>query len=203
MKVAIVSGSHRIQSQSSKVALFVQNVLNTGFPSVETYFLDLGKSPLPDWEESKWEESEYWEKRWSPVSLQLKESAALITVSPEWGGMVPSRLKNLFLLCDDDELAHKPGLIISVSAGRGGSYPVTELRISSYKNTRLLWIPEHVIIQNVEDVLNKPFSVASDADKYIQDRLLYSLKLLMKYAECLSDLRRSGIIDHENFPYGM
>ena len=42
-------------------------------------------------------------------------------------------------------MAHKPGLIVTVSAGLGGSYPVTELRISSHKNTRLCYIPDHVL----------------------------------------------------------
>jgi len=203
MKIAWVSGSHRVQSQSKKVAQFIIKMLKADFPAVESYYLDLGIHPLPEWDESKWENSDDWRTQWSPVSSELTESSAFIAISPEWGGMVPSRLKNFFLLCDQNELAHKPGLIVTVSSGRGGTYPVAELRISSYKNTRLLWIPEQVIIQNVETVLNQPFAATSDADRLIQDRLLYSLRLLVKYGECLSALRSSGVIDHVRFPYGI
>ena len=58
--------------------------------------------------------------------------------------------KNFFLICNKGELAHKPGLIVSISSGNGGAYPVSELRSSSYKNTHIMWIPEQIIIRNVE-----------------------------------------------------
>lgn len=119
MKIAIVSGSHRVQSQSKKVAQFIIKMLKADFPAVESYYLDLGIHPLPEWDESKWENSDDWRTQWSPVSSELTESSAFIAISPEWGGMVPSRLKNFFLLCDQNELAHKPGLIVTVSSGRG------------------------------------------------------------------------------------
>ena len=51
----------------------------------------------------------------------------MAVVSPEWNGMVPSMLTNFFLLCSNNELAHKPGLLVGVSSGTGGSYPVAEL----------------------------------------------------------------------------
>ncbi|MGB8687935.1 MAG: NAD(P)H-dependent oxidoreductase [Microcoleus sp.] len=204
MKFAIVSGSHRPNSESSKVAQFLAKILETEFPDSKNILLDLGKEPLPEWEESKWdEEAEKWKKIWEPISNQLKQCDALIVVSPEWGGMVPPQLKNFFLLCGDYELGHKPGLIVSVSASRGGAYPVAELRMSSYKNTYLLWIPDHVIIRDVENVLNEHFQANSKEDQYIQDRLLYSLKVLHTYAQCLIPLRASGVIDYDKYPYGM
>lgn len=203
MKVAIVSGSHRVESQSRKVAQFSRTLLQRELGIQETFLLDLGVTPPPEWDEGKWQNTELWQTAWEPISQQLQDCDALVVVSPEWGGMVPARLKNFFLLCDRQELAHKPGLIVGVSAGRGGSYPVAELRMSSYKNTRLLWIPEHVIVQNVEAVLNDPFTAASEADRYIRDRLLYGLNLLKLYGECLVSVRTSDVIDHEAFPYGM
>ncbi|GAB1538266.1 NAD(P)H-dependent oxidoreductase [Scytonema sp. NUACC21] len=204
MNIAIVSGSHRVESQSGKVALFIQNMLaQPEFEGVETVLFDLGKKPLPEWEESKWQGAEKWKLEWEPISNKLKECDALVAVSPEWSGMVPPRLKNFFLLCDNNELAHKPGLIVAVSSSRGGAYPIAELRMSSYKNTRLLWIPEHVIVRDVEKVLNETFEAVSKDDKFIQDRLLYGLKLLVAYAKSLINVRESGIINHEEFPYGM
>lgn len=205
MKIAIISGSHRVESQSKKVANFIQEMLHAEFKNnIETLILDLGSNPLPDWDESKWDEKcEKWKTEWQPISQQLRECSAFVVVCPEWGGMVTPRLKNLFLLCDDYELSHKPGLIVSVSSGRGGSYPVAELRMSSYKNTYILWLPEHVIIQNVDNVLNEIFKSSSESDDYIQSRLLYSLRLLNEYADKLSMVRQSGLLNHEKFPYGM
>jgi hypothetical protein len=39
-------------------------------------------------------------------------------------------------------------LIIAVSGGAGGgAYPVAELRMSSYKNSRICYLPEHLIVR--------------------------------------------------------
>ena len=96
-------------------------------------------------------------------------------VVPEYGGMATPIAKNLFLLCDDGELFHKPGLIVSVSSGNGGAYPITELRSSSYKNTHIMWIPENIIIRNVEDYL--PGSHGKLMPEWIDNRVDYCLKL--------------------------
>ena len=52
------------------------------------------------------------------------------------------------------QLGHKPALIVTVSSADGGAYPVAELRMSSYKNNRICYLPEHVILRNVERILN-------------------------------------------------
>ncbi len=203
MKYAIVSGSHRSNSQSAKVARFIGKILEREAPSSEQFFLDLGNHPLPIWDEGKWAGEQRWREAWGPISEQLKQADALIAISPEWAGMVPPQLKNFFLLCDQGELAHKPGLIVAVSSSRGGAYPIAELRMSSYKNCFLNWIPDHVIVRNVETVLNQPFQADSKDDQYTQDRLLYSIKILQAYAQALSHVRASGIIDLSKYPFGM
>ena len=88
--------------------------------------------------------------------------------------MVPAKLKNFLLYCSKDELAHKPALLVSVSAGLGGSYPIAELRISSYKNNRLCYLPENVIIRNIETFLNDK---NKKEVKIIFDRLVECLNL--------------------------
>ena len=116
--------------------------------------------------------------------------------------MVPPGLKNFFLLCGADVLAHKPGLIVTVSAGLGGSYPVNELRTSSYKNTRLCYIPDHVIVRNVGQVL-KGEQPADEHDDALRNRITYSLRVLLEYAKALKLVRDSGVVDLKTFPYGM
>jgi len=49
------------------------------------------------------------------------------------------------------ELGHKPALIVAVSSGDGGAYPVSELRMSSYKNNRLCYIPEQVALKSMRE----------------------------------------------------
>ena len=76
--------------------------------------------------------------------------------------------------------------------------------MSSYKNNRLCWIPEHLIARDVkkvgndDDALNDP-----SAHEGFQQRAHYALQLLVAYADALGPVRASGLIDHETFMNGM
>jgi NAD(P)H-dependent FMN reductase len=204
MKVGIISGSHREQSQSGKVARFIEKRVEFLLSGTKTYSLDLGVTPLPLWDESKWSKEGNVKKVFNPVSTALKECEGFVVVTPEWSGMVPAALKNFFLLCDSGELAHKPALIIAVSASTGGAYPIAELRMSSYKNTFLNYIPDQIIVRSVENVLNSGTpNPENKADVYIQERIDYSLKVLYQYTLALRGVRSSGVIDPVKYPYGM
>ncbi len=203
MKLGIICGSHRKDSQSLKVAKYIEksfkNLLNK--PS---YLLDLGENPIPLWDESIWQGNPDWKKIWDPISAELEGCNAFVFVVPDWSGMAPAGVKNFFLMCGGASgvLAHKPSLLVGVSSSRGGSYPIAELRMSSYKNTRVCHIPEHLIIRDVEQMFLD--EVASDEDeKYIRGRVDYSLKVLEKYAEGLDVVRNSGVLDAKNYPFGM
>jgi len=202
MKYAIIAGSHRPQSQSGKVARFIAARLQALNPEAESYVLDLGKTPLPLWDEGIWNNDPKILDIWKPVSAELAGSDAAIVIAPEWGGMVPAALKNLFLLAGDGCLYHKPGLIVGVSASRNGAYPVAELRASSYKNTHIQYISEHVIVRFVGDVLNGETAQSED-DASLRKRLDYSLAVLAEYAKALKLVRDSGVLDRKGFPYGM
>jgi NAD(P)H-dependent FMN reductase len=116
--------------------------------------------------------------------------------------MVPPGLKNFLLLCSASEVGHKPALIVSVSSGIGGSYPIAELRVSSYKNNRIVYIPEHVIVRNVADVLHGDVP-SGERDESTRARLRYAIRILGEYARALASVRESGAIDHKTFPFGM
>jgi NAD(P)H-dependent FMN reductase len=201
MKIAIVAGSHRREAESDRVARYLEQQLQRLGIS-DTYLLSLSGNPLPLWDEDVWSGGERWQSLWGPIAEELKNSDALVVVSPEWSGMVPPGLKNFFLLCGADVLAHKPGLIVTVSASAGGSYPVTELRTSSYKNTRLCYVPDHVIVRNVGQMLQGD-QAAGERDAALRGRIDYSLRVLVEYAKALRQVRQSGVIDLEMFPYGM
>jgi NAD(P)H-dependent FMN reductase len=202
MKYAIISGSHRPQSQSGKVARFIAARLQTLNLASDSYILDLGQTPLPLWEEGIWQNDPKMVDAWKPVSTELKSCDTAIIIAPEWGGMVPAALKNLFLFAGDGCLYHKPGLLVGVSASRNGAYPIAELRVSSYKNTHLQYISEHVIIRFVTDVLNGEAAQSED-DATLRKRLDYSLAVLAEYGKALKQVRDSGVLDRKAFPYGM
>lgn len=204
MKLGIIIGSHKIHSQSAKVGDFVKSRIGDLVSGSEVYLLDLGKTPLPLWDESKWQGGGAVKEAFLPVSKALSGCDAFVVITPEWSGMVPAALKNFFLLCDAGELAHKPALIIAVSSGMGGAYPVAELRMSSYKNTFLNYIPDHVVIRSIEQLLNgESANPDISGDQYVRERLDYSIKILHEYAKALGAVRSSGLIDRKKYPFGM
>jgi len=197
----IISGSTRTSSQSSKVSEYLINVLLDTDENGQATIVDLSEVDLPNWHEGFWQD-EIPSPQWAAVSAALAESDGFIIVSPEWNGMVPPPLMNLFLLANRREFAHKPALIVSVSAGAGGAYPVAELRTYGPKNTQICYIPDHVVIRDATNVLNED-EPESDADTYIRERIAYSIRMLIVYTQAFIPIRRSGAIDLESFPYGM
>lgn len=204
MKITIVSGSHRKESQSIKIAGVVQKALEKYKKCDEYYLIDLYGSSLPLWHENIWESKSRSAELLGQISNQLLSSDAFVIISPEWHGMVPSGLKNFFLMWGKGELAHKPALIITLSNGDGGSYPVAELRMSSYKNNRICFLPEHLIIRNVESIFNiNPVNNNSSAQLYFENRLDYCLKQLITYGEAFKQIRASGDVSLDVYKSGM
>ena len=203
MKITIISGSHRNPSQSEKVARYIDRTLQQE-QGVETWLYSLADNPLPLWDQSLWEDNPEWNERLAPIREQLSSSDGFVVVSPEWHGQVPSGLKNFFLLFNRFDLGHKPAMIVTVSSADGGAYPVAELRMSSYKNNRLCYIPEQVIVRNVESVLNDNAKENNaDADAYFRERISWSLGILKGYAEALKPMRESVQVHHDKFGNGM
>jgi NAD(P)H-dependent FMN reductase len=199
MKTAIIVGSHRANSQSTKVGKFIQDDLHG--KGHDSFLYDLRTNPLPLWDESIWEGAEKWKEIWGPIAKELETCDSAVVIAPEWGGMVPAGLKNFFLLLGK-ELAHKPAVIVGVSGSRGGAYPVAELRQSSYKNSFVCYIPDHIIVRDVESVLNDG-AAASDDDKFIRGKIDYSLQMLELYSKGLAVVRESGKVDFKTYPFGM
>ena len=203
MKISIISGSHRNPSQSEKVARHIEKTLQQEH-GIETWLYTLADNPLPLWDQSLWENNPEWNQRLAPIRQQLTSSDGFVIISPEWHGQVPAGLKNFFLLFNRFELGHKPAMIVAVSSADGGSYPVAELRMSSYKNNRICYIPEHVIVRNVEKVLNdKVEDNNQEADGYFRERISWSLGILNAYAEAMKPMRESVQVHHDKFGNGM
>lgn len=201
MKFFVLSGSHRTEAQTLKVARYIERVLTAELKAAAHLF-SLSGNPLPLWDEASGGAPD---ALWDPVSAQLQAADAVVVCTPEWSGMATPGVKNFLLNCTAAEVGHKPGLIVTVSASRGGSYPVAELRMSGTKNNRLCWIPEHVIVHHAEANLNAPDGAPDLAreDVLIRARLRYALRLLAEYARALAAVRASGVIDHTTFRSGL
>jgi azobenzene reductase len=206
MKIGIICGSHRPDSQSGKVARYIERALKAQDICDHTWLFDLAGNPLPLWDEGVWDaDNAQWQARLKPLSEELHSCDGFIVVSPEWHGMAPAGLKNFFLMWTaGGEIAHKPALIVTVSVADGGSYPVAELRMSSYKNSRICYLPEHLIIRYVDTVFNEdPAQNKDSAQDYFEARLAYCMELLREYALAFRQIRASGKASLGQYTSGM
>ena len=202
MQIAIIVGSHRKDSQSAKVARFLAGQL-TSLGDHSCWICDLGKDPLPLWDEDIGSDAPQWSGL-KALTKKIDAADAFIMIAPEWHGMVPAALKNFFLVCGGASFAHKPALPVGVSVGPGGTYPINELRTSSYKNNRLCYLPEHLIVRNCMVVMNQEESENDEGEhSYISERSLYCMKQLVAYADALAQVRASGAADLTPYPNGM
>ncbi|WP_411821398.1 NADPH-dependent FMN reductase [Leptospira sp. 'Mane'] len=200
MKISLISGSQRKNSQSTKVANYCNSLLKQA-GITESLLFDLGENPLPIWNPDMWEKESELKTLWQSYSKGISDSDGYILFCPEYNGMASPALKNMFLYFSSSDLAHKPGLIITVSSGLGGSYPNNELRTSSYKNSRIVYIPDHVIVRHVESVINNETFESKD-DERIRKRIQYSISVFLEYVKALKSVRESGVIDLKTFAAG-
>ena len=199
MKISIIATSHRKGSQSKRISNILQSNLKELQSNLDLFSLDLSEASLPLWSPDKRNGNGIWGDTWKKISNNLNQSDGFIFVVPEYGGMATPSSKNLFLLCGDGELTHKPALIVSVSSGNGGAYPIADLRSFSYKNTHIMWIPENIIIRNVEEY--SPGAHGETIPEWLDNRIDYTLKLLLAYSSNMKPLRE--LINRKDFGNGM
>jgi len=192
-RIFIVSGSHSPESQSSRFAEYIKsrlNVLRISAPDTVCVH-DLGSEPLPLWQNG----SVY------SRADEVVQADAVILISPEWHGMATPALKNWFLYMESGWLSHKPVLLCGVSGGNGGLYPVLELRSFSFKNFRPNYIPEHLVVKNVESVVCLR-EVSDDVSK-VRRRIDYVLMTLRAYMVGFESVRKNLPDVSREFKYGL
>ncbi|MCS6179365.1 NADPH-dependent FMN reductase [Shewanella baltica] len=204
MKLLIISTSQRPDSQSAKVGRYiaessVSSPHAMGYASI--HHLELCQFNLPFWDGEEDNKGEHWPE----IEQSVDEADALVLITPEWGGMASPLLKNFLLMCTREETAHKPALLISVSNGIGGTYPIVELKMNALKNNKLVPIPDHLIIRNVSHVLNAIPEGARDIA--LRERVQYSLYMLHQYAQALAPIRQQhagqAYPKQQEYCYGM
>jgi len=193
MKITIISGSTRDNSESKKVASYLSFCFTR--LNADNAILDLNDKRLPLYNAT---ENGPWELIWDEISRLLNQSDGFVFVSPEWDGMFSVGLHNMFHYVDK-ELADKPVLLVGVSSGRGGQYPLQQMRIMGYKNKRFVVIPESLYYDHIqESLIDNAF-----VNDRVTERTDYALKVLIEYAKSLKLVRDSGVINYEKFPNGL
>ncbi|OLF54539.1 NADPH-dependent FMN reductase [Pseudomonas chlororaphis] len=196
LQIALIAGSSQHDSQSARIARYLGERLLALQLCARTSVLDLGRSPLPLWP------SPEADSAWSHYSATLREADALVVVAPEWNGMACPAIKNFFVYAGHAELGHKPALLVGVSAGVGGAYPLAELRASSYKNCRICYLPEQLIVRQVEQAFH-PHPEPTAAQRSLHARADWSLGILAEYASAMQPLRTRIDLQAAPFVNGM
>lgn len=194
MKIVVISASTRAQSESLKVATFIEGSLKK--LNQEVNIIDLYALQLPLFDDT-W--SGEWLERWQNIDSLLRDSDGLVFVLPEWNGTAGAGIINLLLYIDKHQIAHKPAMLVGVSSGRGGAYPLLDMRLVGYKNTRYVVIPESLIISRVKEA----FVDGELVEEPLRQRAEYGLKMLLSYAEALQNVRNSPDLDFETFSSGV
>ncbi|MCG9729839.1 NAD(P)H-dependent oxidoreductase [Shewanella sp. Isolate13] len=192
MELLIVSASQRTGSQSAKIARYLSEKADS-FRKIN--HVELCQYQLPFWDGSADSKSAD-DSSWPLIAQQIKNADALVLITPEWGGMASPLMKNFLLMCDSQDSAHKPALLVAVVSGISGAYPIAELRMNALKNNKLVATPDHLIIRNVEQVLNHD-EPEDKRELHIRERIDYSLHMLMQYAQALKTIR----LNHQQQPY--
>jgi azobenzene reductase len=192
MNITIISGSPRANSSSLNVSNYVNEQLNQREDTQSKVF-NLHQCKLELWSETAPTDD---------VTKELLESAqGYVFVVPEWHGMVPPALKNLFYYFNAT-FSHKPAYIIGVSSGTGGRYPITELRSSTYKNSQINYIPVSTVIDKVDEVIIAEGKINPDCS-YIAQRIDEGLEYLLAYTAALKGVRQTEIFKEKRFKNGM
>jgi len=196
MKLLIISSSQRHSSQSAKVANYISSICES-FKDVS--HIELCKYQLPFWDGDQGSKDDD-ASPWTLISHKIHAADALVLITPEWGGVASPMLKNFLLMCDQQDTAHKPALLVSVVSGINGAYPIAELRMNAFKNNKLVAVPDHLIVRNVEDKLLQQEDI-SKSDIDLRARINYCLHMLHQYAKALTTVR----LEHQNqhFPNQM
>ena len=168
-RILVISASQQKVSQSRKVSEVIRQKLDDA--GVQADILDLGQTVLPLWSGDEPNDK----AAMATVEAQLNSATGFVFVIPEWNGMAPPALKNLLIWFGAAQFAHKPALLCAVSAGMGGAFVISEMRGTSYKNSRICYLPEHLIIRDIEQVLQGTASAEHPSEPFYQERIDFAL----------------------------
>ena len=186
--ILVVSGSTQAAGQSHKIAGYIGNCLKSRGAGVRVVNLHELNPPYFGHHQDP-----AWQDRWRPVEEDLAKVDGLVLVSPEYNGSASPGLFS-FMYYVGDHLAHKPVLPVGVSAGRGGAYPLANLRQNGFKDPGYVMVPADVIVSRVHLLFDDietvgPLEGASEEEQEVRARIEKGLDVLLAYAAALANLK--------------
>lgn len=191
MKFVVISTSQRMDSMSLSVSKRIGDALSHDHNVAN--ICDLSVLQLPFFDPGAAQQIKEANREFFDL---VREADGVVLVTPEWDGMASPAAKNLMMYLTRGEVAHKCGLLVSVSSGINGAYPISELRSSSYKNTFINWVPMHLIFR-----MQSGTQIA--AQEFLPKQFGPTLSAFQEYCRALS--RARGAIQEIMLecPYGM
>lgn len=195
MKICVISGSTRQQSASLNVSRYIKSQLDGLESGAEVEIFNLAEHSLPMWDEST-ELTQF-----DALKDKLQQADGFVFVVPEWHGMAPPAVKNLFFLFGG-VFRHKPAYLVGVSAGTGGRYPIPEMRASTYKNSFINYIPINAIVDRVNKVISEQGEYIAETE-FVRNRIDEGVNVLIEYTKAFKFIRESEIVLEKRFPNGV
>lgn len=195
MKICVISGSTRQKSASLNVSRYIKSQLDGLNSEVEVEVFNLAEHDLPMWDEST------DLTQFEDIKVKLEQADSFVFVVPEWHGMAPPAVKNLFFLFGS-VFRHKPAYLVGVSAGTGGRYPIPEMRSSTYKNSFINYLPINAIVDRVNKVISEQGEYIAETE-FVRNRIDEGVKVLLEYTKAFSLIRESEIVLEKRFPNGV
>ena len=197
MKLMIISSSQQLGSNSNLVGQVMQQK-SSMFNEVN--HIDLVTLNLPFYSPQIDDVSQYC-PNWNEIEAQLNQADAFVMITPEWNGTASPMLKNFLHFLDSSQSANKPVCLVCVVSGINGGYPIAELKGSAFKNNKLVPIPDHLIVREVETFLNDAKNGSSEHS--LMARVDYSLNMLYQYAQVLKPIQQYASKQINAFGHGM
>lgn len=122
MKIAILAGSNRLNSASTRMARYLKNSLLAQGHAVQLF--DLKQTPLPLYDPDR--ESD--PKEAAALSALMMDSDAIILTTPEYHGTVSGVLKNALDYLGEEHFEGKAVLSVSSAGGAVGVSSLTHLQ---------------------------------------------------------------------------
>ncbi|BCE02609.1 NAD(P)H-dependent oxidoreductase [Marinicellulosiphila megalodicopiae] len=197
MNLVIISASQQKQSNSKLVAQVLQDraqhYSNISHIELQTLNLPFYSPDIDD--------MSFYCANWSDINEQLNNADAFVMVTPEWNGTASPMLKNFLYYLDSAHSANKPVCLVSVVFGINGAYPIAELKSNAFKNNKLVPIPDHLIIREVNQFLEDVKT--GDSNHSLIARVDYSLEMLYQYAQALKPVQKLAHTYSSSFGQGM
>lgn len=182
--ITIIAGTNRPQSNSFKVAKFVEPLYKKEFNNVSLF--DLSQVGLQEVDGSHYAENK--PKALTDKIELINQSEGLVVICPEYNGSMPGALKYFIDHWSFPEsFEFRPVAFIGLGGIFGGLRPVEHLQqVFGYRNAFIY--PERIMLINVWNILKD----GKITDKVMSDLIVQQTQGFSKYIRALNQAKLSA-----------